>query len=177
MALPNINGTFRLVKAPRLAGINGADGSSTHVLSMRVAASRSKCNPATREWEDVARVFVDVDYYRDNAHVLAGKLDKGTQVYVSGELVTDEWNDKTTGERRSKIKVRASQVHPLVTLPTVVPFNRNDSTPTPGTVTPNTGHPTGTAPRSTPHNGDTDPWAPPTGEQTTLNTGNDEPPF
>ena len=37
-------------------------------------------------------------------------LKKGSAVHVEGSLKMDTWDDKTTGEKRSKIKVQAERV-------------------------------------------------------------------
>ena len=37
-------------------------------------------------------------------------LKKGSQVHIEGSLKMDTWDDKTTGEKRSKIKVQADRV-------------------------------------------------------------------
>lgn len=123
MALPEVHGTYRLVYDCKLKGITQSNGNSVHLLTMRVAASKSRYNSNTQKWEDMATLYIDVDYFGDNAHVLAGKLDKGSQVYIAGELVTDEWKDKATGESRSKVKIRARRIHPLAHVPVVQPLN------------------------------------------------------
>lgn len=134
MALPEVHGTYRLVYDCKLKGITQPNGNSVHLLTMRVAASKSRYNSNAKKWEDVARLYIDVDYFGDNAHVLAGKLDRGSQVYIAGELVTDEWKDKATGESRSKVKIRARRLHPLANVPVVQPLNTNSSNnePAPG---------------------------------------------
>lgn len=175
MSLPEIHATYRLTKTPVLRGITTPDGRSVHVLALRVAASRSTYSNTTGQWETRSRLYIDVDYFGDDAHVVAGKLDKGTEVYIGGELVTDEWTDKTTGDKRSKIKINARRLRPVMPVPTVQPLNAGRLT---RSATPNTGHPggtTGTTPSGT-VGGDSDPWG--GGAQTTLNTDSDgNPPF
>lgn len=173
MSLPEIHATYRLAKMPTLKGITTPDGRSVHVLALRVAASRSVYNTMTRKWETKSQLFIDVDYFGDDAHVLGGKLNTGTEVYIGGELVTDEWTDKTTGDKRSKIKINARRLRPVMPVPTVQPLNAGRST---HSATPNTGHPggaTSTTPSAT-AGGDSDPW----GSQTALNAdGDGNPPF
>lgn len=49
--------------------------------------------------------FVDVTYFGRWAEVCGEFLAKGTPIYVQGRLVLDEWEDKQSGQKRSKLKV------------------------------------------------------------------------
>jgi len=62
------------------------------------------------EWVDEP-CFLDVTYFGKHAEWCAGNLAKGSQVGVDGKLVMDQWEDKNTGQKRSKIKILAQKVH------------------------------------------------------------------
>lgn len=49
--------------------------------------------------------FVDVDFFGKVAEVLAKFVRKGDPVLVHGRLKLDQWDDKKTGEKRSKLGV------------------------------------------------------------------------
>lgn len=64
------------------------------------------------EWVDDP-VFVDVTAWGRTAENAAKYLSKGSQAYISGRLVLDQWNDKNTGEKRSKLKIVAEDIQYL----------------------------------------------------------------
>ncbi len=49
--------------------------------------------------------FVDIDAFGRQAEVIAKYLSKGRAVFVEGRLKLDQWDDKTSGEKRSKLGV------------------------------------------------------------------------
>lgn len=49
--------------------------------------------------------FIDCDAWGRTAEVMCQYLGKGKPVFVEGRLRLDEWQDKSSGEKRSKIKV------------------------------------------------------------------------
>jgi single-strand DNA-binding protein len=55
-------------------------------------------------------LFIDVTVWDRQAENCCQYLKKGSQVHIEGALKMDTWDDKTTGEKRSKIKVLAERV-------------------------------------------------------------------
>jgi single-strand DNA-binding protein len=55
-------------------------------------------------------LFIDVTVWDRQAENCCQYLKKGSQVHIEGALKMDSWDDKTTGEKRSKIKVLAERV-------------------------------------------------------------------
>jgi len=49
--------------------------------------------------------FVDCEAWAKTAEIMAKYLSKGRPVYVEGRLKQDVWDDKETGQKRSKTKV------------------------------------------------------------------------
>lgn len=49
--------------------------------------------------------FVDVEAWGKQAETLTKYVTKGRPLYVEGRLKLDSWDDKTTGQKRSKMKV------------------------------------------------------------------------
>lgn len=54
--------------------------------------------------------FVDVDVFGRTAENCAQYLKKGSCAFVEGRLKLDQWDDKTTGQKRSKLGVVAESV-------------------------------------------------------------------
>lgn len=49
--------------------------------------------------------FVDITYWGRQAEVLGEYMKKGRPLYVEGRLQLDSWEDKNTGQQRSRLKV------------------------------------------------------------------------
>jgi single-strand DNA-binding protein len=49
--------------------------------------------------------FVDITMYNKLAEIVEKYLKKGRSVYVEGRLKLDTWDDKQTGQKRSKLRV------------------------------------------------------------------------
>ena len=78
--------------------------SGTAVAEVGLAVNRTWFDKATNsKKEDVT--FVDVTLFGRIAEVAGEYLTKGKSVLIEGRLTLDSWNDKTTGEKRSKMKV------------------------------------------------------------------------
>lgn len=65
-----------------------------------------------RQWYDKVSnsrkeevTFVDVTLWGRTAEIAGEYLGKGRQVLVEGRLQTDSWDDKETGQKRSKLRV------------------------------------------------------------------------
>lgn len=58
-------------------------------------------------------VFVDVSVWDKQAEYVGERLKKGRPVLVEGRLRSDQWDDKSTGQKRTKIEVVAIRVVPL----------------------------------------------------------------
>lgn len=81
--------------------------SGTSVLSMGVAVNeRVKRGD---QWEDRPS-YVDVTVWGARAEALSKFLRKGLRVAVSGRLRQDRWQDRQTGENRSRLGIVADEV-------------------------------------------------------------------
>ena len=84
------------------------------VASFGFAVNNRKKNQQTGQWEDEP-VFLDCDAFNrgetgKTADLIEQYLKKGYQAYIEGHLKLDQWNDKTTGDKRSKIKIVVDNV-------------------------------------------------------------------
>lgn len=64
------------------------------------------------DWQEVA-TFVEVTTWGPQAEYIAKGLTKGRPVIVEGRLKQSEWEDKATGQKRSRIEIDAERVTPL----------------------------------------------------------------
>ncbi|MCZ7643681.1 MAG: single-stranded DNA-binding protein [Planctomycetota bacterium] len=78
--------------------------SGTAVTTLGLAINRRYRDSKTNEWrEDVT--FVDVDLFSRQAEIASQYLSKGRPVLIEGSLRLDQWEDRQTGQKRSKLKV------------------------------------------------------------------------
>ena len=79
------------------------------VADMSLAVSEQFRSRTTNEVREVV-TYVDVTVWGRVAENCGQYLTKGRPVFVEGRLVTDSWEDKTTGQKRSRLRVRADRV-------------------------------------------------------------------
>ena len=76
----------------------------TAVCDIGLAVNRTWFDKQTQQKkEDVT--FVDVTLWGRQAEVAGEYLSKGRQVLIEGRLSLDSWEDKESGQKRSKLKV------------------------------------------------------------------------
>ena len=75
----------------------------TAVVELGLAVNRRYTADNGEKREEV--VFVDVTYWGKTAEVAAEYLRKGRPVFIEGRLQLDSWDDKQTGQKRSKLRV------------------------------------------------------------------------
>jgi single-strand DNA-binding protein len=87
------------------------------VIKWRFAVGRSRKNPQTGEWEnDPNPLYVDCEAYsraegsRNLVDVIGQWAKKGSELLVEGRLQLDTWDDKQSGQKRSKHKVVVENV-------------------------------------------------------------------
>jgi single-strand DNA-binding protein len=79
------------------------------VSKLRMAINRRWKNRETGE-QNEDTLFIDVETWNQTAEFCKNYLSKGRRIFVEGRLQEDSWEDKETGQRRSKIKVVADRV-------------------------------------------------------------------
>jgi single-strand DNA-binding protein len=82
--------------------------SGTAVAELGLALNRTYTGKDGEKREEVT--FVDVTVWDRTAENCCQYLRKGKAVHVEGYLKLDTWDDKTTGEKKSKLKVQADRV-------------------------------------------------------------------
>jgi single-strand DNA-binding protein len=73
------------------------------IAKLGLAINRSWKNEAGETKEEVT--FVDVDAFGRQAEVIGQYLKKGRPILMEGRLRLDQWDDKQTGQKRSKLGV------------------------------------------------------------------------
>lgn len=110
LRLPEINNVElagNLTRDPDYRKI--ASGTSVCKLGMAVS-KRWKGKDGTKN-EDT--LFVNVTVWGQSAEYISDNMVKGDPVLVEGSLKMNEWQDKTTQQKRSMIEVVAHRVQPL----------------------------------------------------------------
>src|SRR4051812_34275763 len=96
----------RLTRDPEMRTF--ANGGKVAKFGFAVGSRRK--NPQTGQWEDGDTMFIDCEAFNrgDSGHLadtVERFLRKGSQAYLEGRLRLDQWDDKTTGQKRSKHKL------------------------------------------------------------------------
>ena len=72
------------------------------VVDLGVAVNRRyKVENETRE----ETTFIDVTFWGRSAEVIGQYMKKGRPIYIEGRLQLDSWEDKATGQKKSRLKV------------------------------------------------------------------------
>lgn len=74
------------------------------VSEIRMAVNRSWFDKNTNQKREEA-TFVDVTLWGRTAEIAGEYLAKGRQILIEGRLQLDSWDDKETGQKRSKLRV------------------------------------------------------------------------
>jgi len=100
-----------------ISGYLGADPVVRHTQGGKTVANGRLAN--TEKWKDASgnqkeeTTWVDFDAWGGWADSV-GQFKKGDHVVVYGKLKLDEWTDKDSGQKRSKLKISAQEVYKTV---------------------------------------------------------------
>lgn len=100
--------TGRLVAPPELR----FSAAGVAVAAFTVVTSRRVKDQNTGEWSDADTTYWDCKAFKQLAENICESLDKGLEVIVVGRAVQESWEDKQTGQKRSKIAVRVDSIGP-----------------------------------------------------------------
>lgn len=110
LRMPDVNRVLlagRLTRDPELR----YTPSGTAVCRMSLAATRYYKGREGDKREETT--FVEVTVWEKTAEYCGQRLKQGRPVLVEGRLRSDSWEDKTTGQKRSKIEIQAQRVQEL----------------------------------------------------------------
>jgi single-strand DNA-binding protein len=80
----------------------------TAVTQLSIAINRKYTTENGDQKEEVT--YVDIEAWGRLAEICAEHLSKGKSILVEGRLKLDTWEDKQTGEKKSKMRVAADVV-------------------------------------------------------------------
>lgn len=75
----------------------------TAICQFGMAVNRTWKDESGQLREEVS--FIDIEAWGKQGEVIAKYLTKGRPLFVEGRLKMDSWEDKTSGQRRTKLKV------------------------------------------------------------------------
>ena len=100
--MPNYNKVILMGNLTRDPEIRYTSG-GTAIAKLGMAINRTWTNKEGQKQEETT--FVDVDAFGRQAEVIGQYLKKGRPVMIEGRLKLDQWDDKQTGQKRSKLGV------------------------------------------------------------------------
>lgn len=100
--MPNFNKTMLMGNITRDIEIRHTGG-NVAVGNFGMAVNRKYKTQSGEQREEV--LFVDCEAWGKTAEIISQYLSKGDPVFVEGRLKLDQWQDKSTGSKRSKISV------------------------------------------------------------------------
>lgn len=89
-----------VTRDPQVKTISGG----TSVAELGLAVNRQWFDKSTNQKKEEV-TFVDVTMWGRTAEVAGEYLRKGSQVLIEGRLQLDAWDDKSSGQKRSKLRV------------------------------------------------------------------------
>lgn len=86
--------------------------SGNAVANFTVASTPRKYDSQANSWVDLEPIFMRCTAWGEFAKNISETLTKGMRVIVTGTLATSAWQDRDTGEKRSRLDLRVQEVGP-----------------------------------------------------------------
>lgn len=83
--------------------------SGSAIMNFGVAVNDRSKNKQTGQWEDRPN-FIDCTMFGTRAESVSRFLSKGMKVAIEGKLRWSQWDDRKTGEKRSKVEVIVDEI-------------------------------------------------------------------
>lgn len=83
----------------------------TAIADIGLAVNRNYTTESGEKREEVT--FIDVTLWGRTAEIVGEYCKKGRPLFIEGRLQLDTWDDKQTGQKRSKLKVVADNIQLL----------------------------------------------------------------
>ena len=100
--MPNLNKVMLMGNLTRDPEIKYTP-KGTAIAAFGLAINRNYTLENGEKREEVT--FIDAEAYARLAEIIGEYCKKGKPIYVEGRLKLDQWDDKASGQKRSKIKV------------------------------------------------------------------------
>lgn len=110
LKMPDLNKVYlagRLTREPELR----YTPSGIALCKLGLAVSRNYKGRDGERKEDT--FFIDITAWDKQAEYLGQRLHKGSPILVEGALKSDSWEDKNTGQKRTKMEIQAVRVQEL----------------------------------------------------------------
>jgi single-strand DNA-binding protein len=92
-------------KAPEVRYTSGGQA----VANVRMATSRAWTDKQSGQRKEETE-WHDVEAWGKTAENCGEYLESGSRVYVEGRIKTEHWDDKQTGQKRTRVKIVADSV-------------------------------------------------------------------
>ena len=113
--MPNLNKVMLMGNLTRDPEIKYTP-KGTAIANFGIAINRVFTPEGGERREEVT--FIDLEAFGRTAEVIGEYFKKGRPIYVEGRLKLDQWDDKQTGQKKSKLGVVAETVQFLGSAPT-----------------------------------------------------------
>ncbi len=110
LRVPDLNMVIiagRLTRDPELKYTQGGRA----VCTVSIANTRFYKDKSGEKKEDTT--FIEATVWDKFAEYVGEKMQKGRPVIIEGRVKSESWEDKTSGQKRSKIQIMASRITPL----------------------------------------------------------------
>ena len=101
--MPNFNKVMLMGHLTREVEMRFTPG-GTGCANFGIAVSRKFKDAKTNEQKEEV-MFADCECWGKQAEVLNEYVGKGSALFIEGRLKLDQWEDKASGQKRSKLKV------------------------------------------------------------------------
>jgi len=108
--MPNLNKVMLIGNLTREPEIKHTP-KGTAIAAFSLAINRNYTTESGEKREEVT--FVELDAFGRVAEIIGQYAKKGHPLFVEGRLKLDTWNDKQSGEKRSKLKVAVESIQLL----------------------------------------------------------------
>ena len=100
--MPNLNKVMLMGNLTRDPEIKYTP-KGTAIANFGIAVNRTYTPEGGEKREEVT--FIDLEAFGRTAEVIGEYLKKGRPIFIEGRLKLDQWDDKTTGKKTSKLRV------------------------------------------------------------------------
>ena len=100
--MPNLNKVMLIGNVTRDPEVNYTR-KGTAVAEVGLAISRTFTPEGGEKREETT--FVDITFWGRQAEIVGEYAKKGKPIFVEGRLQLDSWEDKTSGQKRTKLRV------------------------------------------------------------------------
>ncbi len=106
--MPNLNKVFLMGNLTRDPELRYTPGGMA-VTDIGMATNRRVQDKSTGSWREEP-TFIDITFWGRQAEVVCQYLSKGNPLFVEGRLQLDQWEDRQSGQKRSKLKVVGERI-------------------------------------------------------------------